>query len=772
MKQRFSRYAFLLSATVLTACGGGGGGGGPSPAPTPPPPAAPLPPAPSTPDPLPPEIFNTEEYRRNWGLAHINPMPAYQAGAQGSGVTVGIVDSGLIAYGSEFSGRIHSASRDVAGPPDTRGYDDTDGHGTWVASVIGAARNNGGMHGVAPDSTLLIARADSPGSCQADQCSFPETAIAAGIDLARHNNARVVNMSLGGSAYGAAMARAVGRATANGVVVVISAGNDSAAEPDGFAQLATSPEANGLVLVVGSVGKNNVISDFSNRAGSAQNSFVVAPGEGIFTPHLGSEYVLVSGTSIAAPHVTGAIALLASAFPTLTADRLVDLIFRTATDLGAPGVDAVYGRGLINIGRAFQPQGATALAGTAQHVELASANIALGSAFGDGGQLGSALSSTVVLDMYDRAYTVDLGPTVRTSGAGLGLVRRLALENSRTSGMLRGERAALSFAGGPVQEAAVWSRLGMADTHLAFTRQPGADGWLSFNLAENARLAFGYGRSAEDLLGAAAEERRDAVSFLSYGGRVGETFGIAADQPVSAAASLPFGRWQWSMAASRTGLRRNDRASPLTTVGAAHVNAMQAKLHRAARWGEAGLSFGWVEETGSVLGARSAGAFGLNAGASTATFGLSVALDLGHRWSLSADATAGHTRLDGADGALLTADGGIWTSSWRSSLTSESLWRPGDRFGVMIAQPLRVERALARLTLPAAYNYESGVTEHHSARVNLAPSAREIDLEAVYALPLAERANMAVHGFHRLDAGHGAAGQNDSGVVFRLTLRR
>lgn len=768
MNLRSWRYASLLSALVLAACGGGGGGN-PSPAPAPPPPAAPSPPPAPTPEPVPPETFETAEYRRNWGLAHIQPIAAYSRGATGRGVTVGVVDSGIDTSNSEFSGRIHSASRDVAG---SRSLQDEDGHGTWVASVIGAARNAAGTHGVAYDSTLLIARTDEPGSCAANDCAFYDDDIAAGIDLARTGGARVINISLGGSTASTRLTSAVDRATAGGTVIVISAGNDGAADPDAMARVALSTQARGLVLIAGSVNSGNAISSFSNRAGSAQNTYVVAPGERIQTTDIGQTDVLVSGTSIAAPHVTGAIALLASAFPNMSGRELVDLIFRTATDLGTPGTDAVYGRGLINIGRAFQPQGATALVGSEQPVELAAANISLGSAFGDGGQLGAALSNTVVLDMYNRAFTVDLSPTVRSSNAGLGLVRRLGLENSRAAGVLRGEKAALGFAANHAQDAAVWGRLGMADTHLALMLQPQADGWLSLNLTKDARLAFGYGRSATDLLGTVGQEPRQSVSYLSQGGRVGEAFGIAAEQPLSAAVSLPVGRWRWSMAASRTSLDQDDRASPLLTDGEAAIRTMQARVQRQTGWGAFGLSFGWIEESGSVLGARSAGAFGFDAGADTATAGLNAALDLGPRWSLSAEAAAGRTRLEKAQGALLAADGDIWTSNWRFSLTGESLWRPGDTFGFMLAQPLRVERALAHVTLPAAYSYDAGVTEHRSARINLAPTGREIDVEAVYALPLREGANMAVHGFHRFDAGHGAAGQDDSGFILRLTMRR
>jgi len=767
VKLRRWRHVMLLAAAaaVLSACGGGGGGSSSVTRLQPPPVPGPAPqPRPG----LPRDTFDTAEYRANWGLDHIGAIEAYARGATGEGVTVGLIDSGIDLKSPEYAGRIHAASRDVAG---NRSLQDESGHGTWVSSVIGAARDGVGEHGLAFDARLLVARADIPDSC-ASECVFSDSAIAAGLDLARENRARVVNISLGGSAATSPLVSAINRATAAGTVVVLSAGNNSAPDPGQMAQVALAPEARGLVLIAGAVGRNNVLSAFSNRAGVARDVFVVAPGDGIFTTDLDGVHVQVRGTSMAAPHVTGAIALLASAFPTLTGPQLVDLIFRTATDLGDPGVDALYGRGLINLARAFAPQGQTALAGSGQPVALTGANIALGSAFGDGGQLGAALAGAVVLDMYGRAYAVDLGATVRPSSPGLGLVRRLAMQNHRGAGRLGGEAAALSFAGPRVQEAAVWRRLGMTDPQLAFQRAPGADGWLSLTLSEGSRLAFGYGRGAEAVLAAVSGDRGAEMPFLSVGDRVGESLGVAAAPPVSTALGMPLGGWRLGMAASRTTLDRDDRGSPLVAEGEAVIRTVKSQLTRPVAWGELGLTLGWMEESGSVLGARSAAAFGFRAGARTVTAGLSARAHLGPRWSLAADAALGRTRLDAAPGALLAPEGDVWTSSWQLSLSGEGLWRPQDSFGLLLAQPLRVERAVASLTLPTDYAYDTGATGYRAARLNLAPTGREIDIEAVYALPLAESASMAVHGFHRFDAGHDAAGRDDAGIILRLTFRR
>lgn len=766
--QRLTWFALLMAATALSACGGGGGGGG---TPLPPPTTAPVPPPPQTPPPptIPPETFNTAEFQRNPGLPRINPIPAYTRGATGSGVTVGIIDSGIDRDSAEFAGRIHPASRDVAG---SRTIQDEDGHGTWVSAVIGAARNNSGMHGVAYESTLLIARADTAGSCADDECSFPDSAIAAGLDLSSTNNARAINISLGGSQASTQLSSAVDRATSRGSIIVISAGNDGEADPDPFAQMASAPGAKNLVIIVGAVDGSNNISSFSNRAGVARNFYVVAPGENIIVPTIGGTLVRTSGTSLAAPHVTGAVTLLADAFPNLTAAQIVDLLYRTTTDLGDPGIDAVYGRGLINIGRAFEPQGQTALAGSAQPVTLTGTNVSLGSAFGDGGQLGQALSDTVILDMYDRAYAVDLSTTIRSSAPGLGLARRLALQSRRGGGQIGSESTLMSFAGSTMTESAAWHRLGLTDSGWAQAQQPGADGWVRFDLTKESRLAFGYGRGLDELLTATSDDAQASMPYLTFRGREGEAFGVAADPLVTAAVSTPLGKWRWSMAASRTELDRDLRANPQLAQSDAKISTVKSTLSRPLAGGDIAFSFGWIGETGSVLGSRSAGAFGLDAGAKTVTTGLSARFPLSRRWSAGADAEIGRSRIDARNAALLTPEGNIWTSMWRLDLTGSSLWRSGDKFGLMLAQPLRVEQAKAHITLPVGYAYGVGVTEQRSTTVNLAPSGREIDLEAAYMLPLGERARLSTHMFHRFDAAHGAAGQDDTGVVLRLSIFR
>ena len=114
------------------------------------------------------------------------------------------------------------------------------------------------------------------------------------------------------------------------MLLVLSAGNDGRDNPENFAQIANDANARGLVIVAGSIGTTDVISSFSNRAGNTAAHFLAAVGEEIRAPGPDNEVFFWTGTSFAAPQISGAVALLAQAFPNLTGAQLAELILSTA----------------------------------------------------------------------------------------------------------------------------------------------------------------------------------------------------------------------------------------------------------------------------------------------------------------------------------------------------------------------------------------------------------------------------------------------------------
>jgi Subtilase family len=370
--------------------------------------------------------YNTVEYLRSNAAVKINALAAYDAGATGAGVVAAVIDSGVNPTLSEFAGRISPASRDVAG---TRGMGDVDGHGTSVSAVLLAARDESQLQGVAFDATLLALRTDTPGSCEKTGenggCTHADANIARAVDIAIANKARVINLSLGGKAADPELEAAFERAVAAGIVIVIAAGNDGEENPGEFALIANKSTMKGLVLIAGGVSADNNLSVYSsggsNKAGSGANHYVLALGTQVRSIDENGVGIMGSGTSYSAPAISGAVALLADAFPNLSAAQIVDLILTSTKDLGDVGVDPIYGRGLLDLSAAFKARGSTSVAGTATSVSLTS-NGTLSAPMGDAGQQGL---STIILDSYGRAYRADLSNSFVKLGADGRLWRSL-----------------------------------------------------------------------------------------------------------------------------------------------------------------------------------------------------------------------------------------------------------------------------------------------------------------------------------------------------------
>lgn len=725
-KRAAQTAAAIMLTAGLAACGGGGGGVASTPIPNVGPIAGP--PASTTPSAA---SFQTAEYLRSSGAPYHQAIPAWQAGATGSGVTIGYVDSGIDGANPEFAGRISPASRDVVA---SRALSGEPTHGTQVVLTAAAARNNTGVVGIAYDSTILMARADTAGSClSSGGCSFSDNAIAAGVDLAVTNGARVVNLSLGGSSPSRTLVDAIGRAAAAGVVVVVSAGNDGAstdptvdpANPDPFAS-GLRMAGNGNVIIAGSVNDQGQFSSFSNRAGSEAGWFLSALGEEVCcvyengqikvtTNGSGQQFVtVVSGTSYSAPQVSAAAALLAQAFPTLTAAQIVNLLLTSATDAGATGTDGTYGRGILNIANAFAPKGTTSLAGTTSLLALGATGLTGSSATGDSALAASA--STVVLDSYARAYATRLAarpagylprlsgallaPARSTSGAAGPLSLAFAVGPAR-SGQLRlaGSDAAAArlLAGQAV------TRLG-GKTALAFAYGQGADG-IAARLAGQDRPAFTIARAAPDDFGF-VRSRLAAVVVRHQLGRLGltaeaESGGVPS--AIAPSADLPRAALREDRF-TRFGLALDRRFGPLGAT----------------------LGLGLLDEDRTVLGARLADALAPR-GSRSLLVDAGAQVQVARRWQLSADlrrvSTHARTSAVVAPGSNLAATG------WSIDLARSGLFQRGDQLALRLSQPLRVGHGGLGLLLPSGWNYAAQSPEYALSRITLAPRGRERDAE-------------------------------------------
>ncbi|MEI2716521.1 MAG: S8 family serine peptidase [Candidatus Nanopelagicales bacterium] len=264
-----------------------------------------------------------------WGLTALDVETAWPL-ATGRGVTVAVLDSGVDASHPDLAGALVPGTSTRGGDrsaPDT----DPNGHGTHVAGVIAARANNGlGVAGVAPEASIMPVKVlGSDGSGWLSD-------VTEGIVWATDHGATVINLSLGGP-DASVMAPAVEYAQRRGVTVVAAAGNDASAE-------ASYPAALPGVVSVAAIGQRLDPAPFSNRGETID---FAAPGSGVLSTVPGG-YESMSGTSMAAPHVSGVVALVRSIAPGVDP---VAMLQAGATDLGAPGRDDRYGDGAINAAR-------------------------------------------------------------------------------------------------------------------------------------------------------------------------------------------------------------------------------------------------------------------------------------------------------------------------------------------------------------------------------------------------------------------------------------
>jgi subtilisin family serine protease len=289
----------------------------------------------------------TATLSRQWALGAIDVLPAWTVPAT-TAVTVAVLDSGMDVTHPDLAARVWRNPRPTVG--DVNGFNTFDrngdvrddwGHGTEVAGVIGAAPASAGtgVSGVAQNVRLMAVKV-------LDRNGVGSTAtVVAGMRYALRHGARVINLSLAGPNRSRALEDEIRAAQADGVFVVTAAGNygrDLAAVP---AYPASYAEPN--VIGVASTGSTGELSGFSNRGGPVS---LAAPGEEILTTARGG-YESFYGTSAAAPHVAGAIALLRSARPDATVAQI-----RSALQDGAQPIAGLPGKvrcGLLDVGAAM-----------------------------------------------------------------------------------------------------------------------------------------------------------------------------------------------------------------------------------------------------------------------------------------------------------------------------------------------------------------------------------------------------------------------------------
>ena len=430
-----------------------------------------------------------------------------------------------------------------------------------------------------------------------------------------------------------------------------------------------APNYQGHWLNVVNVDRDNRIASDSNGCGASMDWCLAAPGVDIIMPDTGGGRYIDSGTSFAAPHVSGAAAVLKSAFPNLTAPQIVALLLTTARDLGARGVDEVYGHGLLDLENAARPQpGASgfrlAYSHAAENNGLALDDFSV-AALADSRIVASpALSPKTqnvpvgFLDGFDRAYQANLDHFVSNADA---------------------PRAGFFF-----------------QPHLRDRTLQ--NGFYALGAAGDAPLAFGW------------KTKRGRVSADFFEVRPGGGARVSAARPgTDFAFALGAENVRGMAMVSQNFIAGFSRAEGGN--GADFHQAALAFSRDGAGW-DAAWETGLAVEQGSALGAKFGGAFAVRR-ARTLYGRLAGSFALSPRARIFATGTVGRTRAAPGPGAVASFSE-LRSRGWEAGVAGDS-WR------LSFSRPLRTSSGEMRLRTAAGYD-ESGGYAVRESRADLSSS--------------------------------------------------
>lgn len=286
----------------------------------------------------------------DWGL-EIHGIPAAWV-SKGEGIKVGVGDTGLPVH-SDLEGAV-IAAKDFTDSPS---INDSNGHSTHVCGTIAARENGKGVVGVAPRSSLVIAKVLS------DSGSGSMSGIVAGVNYLVDQGCDIISLSLGGSSH-PALKTAIDRAVSRGIFVICAAGNEGMGNGSTVGSPANLPN----VIAIASYNKSGNLSEFSSRGPEVDFAF---PGENILSTWPKNTYRQISGTSMATPFCAGLVAELLSeqraadqdGRPVLKRIRnnkdLLEHLKACSIDKGPTGFDNGWGWGVVDVKKFLKTVGNT-----------------------------------------------------------------------------------------------------------------------------------------------------------------------------------------------------------------------------------------------------------------------------------------------------------------------------------------------------------------------------------------------------------------------------
>ncbi len=643
---------------------------------------------------------------------------------------------------------------------------EADNHGTHVAGIIAGSKNGNGMHGVAYDAKVVSVQipfgmgvAHDDDFVNAFKTVIDNGAVAinnswgTGLYLSEEV---LLNQLFFDAVYENSLKKGLEYAIADTndqgeqkrkTITVFAAGNDGndyaptieAAAPQVIPQLLyyrdaennlqpftefptdTSTIASSLFLSVVSVNSENKLTYYSQKCGPAAMWCLAAPGgelyldendnivgEGIVSTVPGNSYESMQGTSMAAPVVTGSIAVMTGAFPYLSPEEIVAILFETATDLGEVGVDEVYGHGLLNLEAATRPVGNLTLAAgnsaKTEQIALAGSRVTLPRIFNSA--LAEHLPQQIVmLDKYARAFPI---PTSNL------------IASTHRSKQAFADNLKMFTLGNPVQKMNVSENFSMAfseSRHLDSDLNVGSFD-MTFHLGENASFNLFY---TEDTM----QTRGDYFTknlknpFIAMDNAYGLENSFKLNDKLN---------FKMSMAIGDNGFFDGNDFLDFEQDDAMQTSSAEV-TYQPFKYFSVGFLGGLMREEGSFLGMSGQGAFDTS---STSTYFMGTKLGLHPTENLSVEASYyyGLSNTAGQMNAFmhmtdLTSDSFAVNAKYQ--LDKEAF------VGLQMSSPLRIRSGRANFDLPIGRDSVTDEIYRANFDVSMKPKARELNFGLYYA---------------------------------------
>ncbi len=734
--------------------------------------------------------------------------------AGGHGAIIGMVDTGIDLNSPEFlngSGVsrvlpgycVVSSVNPCATTNDQLGGDLTvfpggdSTHGTHTTGIAAGLNV-----GIAYDASILPVKVCGS---NVDSC----IGVDQGILWASQHGASIISVSIGGPTISQTNITNLASAVANGSLLVVAAGNSGSKDPvSGYlGGAALSDGIRGSMIVVGATGCNGAsaytptgcansgyggIATFSQVPGTQctvegsqrycmADYFVVAPGVDIWSSvgngtNTAGNYGYLSGTSMATPFVSGVAAVIKGQWPQLTASQIASIIFQTTDDLGAPGVDPVYGRGEVDITKAMGPVGQTIVAtggylpgvtgksgGTTTSTSSGSTSLtgvaAPASVQGLAGAQTSLVSgplsvaiknstvlqNAVVVDSFGRNFSANL--TNATYNPGIDIVSAMLASQFMSvtpfGVAVNGPNGRFAASGYEVDTTLPAGLSGQyVDTHqhsiqdLIVDQQlmPGVDLNIGYNLDMAGHFSDYDSRSSmayNGLFLSATAINSPYASLTNGGSYLGSTVQLADDVHMRLGESVLDPQRAEYQVPEFAYLAQLQGPQAMYDMRQAQSSLFGVDWDFAS-WGGLGFIATQTSEQNGMLGGFNSGALSVAKSANTSAVGVSARMGFGNGWVTTFSYNEGITQLSLKPDALISSSDTLHSRAYGFAVAKHGLFDDDDSLGLAVTRPLQVYSGGVNVAAADGVDSTTGDFKIGREYVSLASSTPETDLELGY----------------------------------------